>query len=187
MKCPSCGHTWATTKRSTRSTPAPVDTASLTVEQMYAFYKRTSHIGDVAFFAQAMRAHPAIRNQAIVLLGEAEQGLDKRETLRRLARLQESWRSLETRPADSEDRFWAKVQREGAREHGRRYREQRDQVIRHLREAVAYQPWSFHPTPTWCRGETIDDMIDQVAREVRDLVRAARAICPAIDDAARAA
>ena len=182
--CPSCGHTWTAPKR-TRSTPeapATADTAVMTTEQLYAFYKRTSHIGDVAFFAEHC-GDAAIRNQAIVLLGEAEQGLPKPETLRRLTRLQESWRlvRLGWLPAN-EDRFWRAVRRLGARERGKRYRQARDRFLSHLRDACSGARSTYYqPTPNWSLSETIDGMIAQLGDEARELVRAARAICPAID------
>jgi len=181
MKCPHCGHTWSASSKP-KSIAQPSDTATLTVEQLYAHYKKTAHIEDVRFFVGAT-ADKAIGNQAIVLLAEAEHGLNRAETLRRLTRLQQSWRERERPPAD-ERRFWMQIRQLGKRSRGLTYRQARDRVLSHLRDAAGgVRSTYYRPTPMWSASETIDGMLDQVIDEVRDLMRAARAICPAIEPA----
>ena len=109
MKCPQCGHSWQLERKS-KPTPVEKSTAEMSTAELYAFYKRTSHIEDVRFFSQAMARAGigTIANQAIVLLVEAEHGLARTEVLRRLLRLQESWRTL-NRPTANDALFWRQV------------------------------------------------------------------------------
>lgn len=78
---------------------AAVDTAAMGDDELRAYYKRTSHIGDVRFFIQtALVAGPTdLSAPAIALLNAAKVGLPKAETLRRLSEIQDRWRELETR------------------------------------------------------------------------------------------
>ena len=90
MKCQYCGHD--PTPRARKVQPPSKPPSEMSVEELYAFYKRTSHVDDVRFFSQAMARAGlgGLSNQAIVLLVEAEHGLARTEVLRRLTRLQES-------------------------------------------------------------------------------------------------
>jgi hypothetical protein len=152
-------------------------------KELYAFYKRTSPVEDVRFFAACMVSEIGanrLHEDANSLLRDAEHGLARAEIVRRLTRLQERWRTKD-RPAADEAGFWRQARRQGARDRGQKYREQRAYVLRHVQEATDFRKSSYGPTPTWCTGDTLEEMIDQVKDEVRDLIRAARKICPTID------
>lgn len=184
--CPSCGHCWGTKpKRATRA--GDVDLAALSDAELYAHYKKTSHIGDAEFLYAIVRqaidpeAGP-IAHDLWHLVCEAQSGLAKAETLRRLRAVQVQWFTRHD-PAPDEARFWAQQRRLGARARGRAYREQRDRMLGHVADAAnpRMRKTYYSPTPAWCRSATIEGLIAQVGEEVRDLVRAARAICPQVD------
>ena len=175
--CPHCGQSFeqSSSKRKALATVVSNDTATMTTAQVYAHYKRAAHIEDVRFFSQHCN-EPTIANQAIALLYDAEHGLSRAETLRRLTRLQESWRTI-NRQAPDEKRFWAALYHTNRHTRGTEYRAQRDRVLRHIKEACMFVRATYYrPTPTWCVSDTADGMIAQVGNETRDLVRAARVL-----------
>jgi hypothetical protein len=74
------------------------DTSNMATAELLAHYKRVSHIGDCAFFRDHC-SNPQLAAQADRLYGLALGGeLNKRETLRLLTALQDSWRRLPVAP-----------------------------------------------------------------------------------------
>lgn len=175
MKCPYCGH--EPKARKVKVQPAEKSTAEMSTAELYEFYKRTSHIEDVRFFS-AMLARAGLgplANQAIVLLVEAEHGLPRAEVLRRLIRLQESWRTRD-QPAADEGRFWRHCRQLGARQRGKEYRDMRDRLlprIKNLARGLDYRGAYTH-THDW------DDDQRYVISDVVRLAHAARELCPSI-------
>lgn len=96
MNCPHCGtHIEPTRKKKPITVSAPVDTTALSDKALYAYYKRTSHIEDVRFFADrtvAQIGRNRIHEDTLSLLRAAEQGLPRAETLRQLTALHDAWR-----------------------------------------------------------------------------------------------
>ena len=95
MKCPNCHHEWSTATPKPKPKPiseTAADTSSMSDTELYAYYKRTSHVADVRFFRDHC-AHELIARQADSLYGMALSGeLNKAETIRRLVNLQDHWR-----------------------------------------------------------------------------------------------
>ena len=82
--CPCCGHTY--TNRKPKAVQ-PVDTSQLSDREVYAHYKRIAHIEDVRFFA-AIWSQPTV----LALLADAENGLSRTDTIKRLVMLHAQWR-----------------------------------------------------------------------------------------------
>jgi hypothetical protein len=176
MKCPSCGHSWQAARKP-RPAIAPADTAALSTAELYAYYKKGSHIDDVRFFVNRLDDCPAIQHQAIVLRTEAEHGLPRAEVLRRLGRLQESWRTL-GRPPSDEAAFWRSWDQSGKQRRGAALRAQRDRVltrIHHLVRGRDYRGWRLQESE-W------DHEQQWVIRHTIELAHKARALCPATID-----
>jgi len=137
-----------------------------------------AHGEDTRFFVHALQrgGHHGIANQAIVLLAEAEHGLNRAEVYRRLVRLQESWR-CEGRPAADEAGFWRKCRQLGARDRGKDYRQLRDHVVDEIRRTC-----DRRSTRAWTRDPADwEDQRSDVVTSTIKLVRVARTICPWID------
>jgi len=176
MKCPMCGHDPKARKAKPAAEHKPA--AELTTTELYAMYKRTAPIEDTRFFVHALQrgGHHGIANQAIVLLAEAEHGLNRAEVYRRLVRLQESWR-CEGRPAADEAGFWRKCRQLGARDRGKDYRQLRDHVVDEIRRTC-----DRRSTRAWTRDPADwEDQRSDVVTSTIKLVRVARTICPWID------
>ncbi len=87
--CPSCSHTWG----STRAVKAivPVDIATMTDAQLFAHYKKTSLLGDVIFW-QRTQMSDALRDRFESLESDIVHGFPRAESLRQLHALQDAWR-----------------------------------------------------------------------------------------------
>ena len=179
MKCPACGHTWTPPTRA-RASRASIDTATLSDTDVFAYCRRTAPLEDLRFFA-AHCDDETLQQLCERLRVDAFDGerliLTRTAFYTRLTAIQQQWRERETRAVPSDETaFWRAAVRTNVRERARKYREARDRVLVHVRETCTWTKEWHQPTPHWCIGESVDDMITQTANEVRDLVRAAREI-----------
>lgn len=98
--CPTCGRKLPAPK--TQATE-PIPTSEMTDRELFAHYRKTAHIGDVAFMLNNARMSDPLRVKVAALL-EAAPRLGRSETLRLHMRNLAEWR-IEREAAETAERL----------------------------------------------------------------------------------
>lgn len=93
--CPCCNQTIRKPRASKATAPVVVvDTAAMSNAELFAYYKKTSPLGDVEFFIRTANGSPDVMSRAESLRSDIVSGAVKvrGDILSRLSALQDTWR-----------------------------------------------------------------------------------------------